>query len=142
MEKDLKTFVNLCNHDSYTVNDLKFCYFTEWVRTTYPTADRINLVKDGEDTLVNGYEGAKLMFTLRHVDTEVADITSSYVNYYWEKNGQERIHVSEFKGDFANWIKNNFPTTTYVYISALPSRWSIKLFQDRTELYTFGVKCT
>jgi len=141
MEKDLATFVNLCNHDTYAVSDLKFCYFTEWIRVTYPTVDRVNLVKDGADTLVSGHEGTKLMFTLRHLDTP-PDITSSYVNYYWEKNGQERIHVSEFKGDFANWIKNNFPTTTYVYISALPARWAVKLFQDRTELYTFKVSST
>ncbi len=65
--EDLATFVTLCRQDGYTAKELPFCYFTRWIRAQYRNVDRVNLVKDGEDILVNGYEGAKLMFTFRHV---------------------------------------------------------------------------
>ena len=90
--------------------------FAGWTRDNFPDVINISFKRDGCDIIVEGLDvNAKSFFSLRH-SRKAPILSNHYMNMLRNDNGIQRIHKSELRSEFADWIQENYPSTRYVYI--------------------------
>ena len=118
MKKSLAQVVEFCKGRTSVcpLNSVTQCDFFKWSHDNFPDVTMLEFKRDGCDTIVEGIdENNKKIFSFRHA-RKAPVLSNEYLNILRNDNGTQRIHKTELRYEFAEWVQKNYLNTKYVHI--------------------------